>query len=119
MKKLAELAEIREKNKNKIALRHGLNNIRIVVGMGTCGIAAGARDVLGAFVDEINGTDLIETVTVTQSGCMGDCENEPVVQIIMPEKETVTYVHMNADKAKEVVSQHIKGGCPVAEYMKK
>ena len=108
MKTLAELAEIREKNKNKIALRHGLNNIRIVVGMGTCGIAAGARDVLGTFVDEINGTDLIETVTVTQSGCMGDCE-----------KETVTYVHMNADKAKEVVSQHIKGGCPVAEYMKK
>ena len=107
MKTLAELAEIREKNKNKIALRHGLNNIRIVVGMGTCGIAAGARDVLGTFVD------------VTQSGCMGDCENEPVVQIIMPEKETVTYVHMNADKAKEVVSQHIKGGCPVAEYMKK
>ena len=72
MKTLAELAEIREKNKNKIALRHGLNNIRIVVGMGTCGIAAGARDVLGAFVDEINGTDLIETVTVTQSGCMGE-----------------------------------------------
>ena len=68
MKTLAELAEIREKNKNKIALRHGLNNIRIVVGMGTCGIAAGARDVLGTFVDEINGTDLIETVTVTQSG---------------------------------------------------
>ena len=60
MKTLAELAEIREKNKNKIALRHGLNNIRIVVGMGTCGIAAGARDVLGTFVDEINGTDLIE-----------------------------------------------------------
>ena len=119
MKTLAELAEIREKNKNKIALRHGLNNIRIVVGMGTCGIAAGARDVLGTFVDEINGTDLIETVTVTQSGCMGDCENEPVVQIIMPEKETVTYVHMNADKAKEVVSQHIKGAGPVAEYMKK
>ena len=119
MKTLAELAEIREKNKNRIALRHGLNNIRIVVGMGTCGIAAGARSVLAAFADEINSTDLIETVTVTQCGCMGDCDNEPVVQVIMPEKETVTYVHMDADKAKKVVSQHIKGGCPVAEYMKK
>jgi len=119
MKTLAELAEIREKMQDKIALRRGLQDIRIVVGMGTCGIAAGAKPVLNAFVEEINSQELYNSVTVTQSGCMGDCGSEPIVQVIMPGKDPVTYVNMTADKAKKVVLEHIKGGVPVAEYMKK
>ncbi len=119
MKTLAELAEIREKMQDKIALRRGLQDIRIVVGMGTCGIVAGAKPVLNAFVEEINSQELFGSVTVTQSGCMGDCESEPTVQVIMPGKDPVTYVNMTADKAKKVVLEHIKGGVPVAEYMKK
>lgn len=119
MKTLAELAAIRESMRDKIAIRKGLADVRVVVGMGTCGIAAGAKAVLNAFVEEVNAQNLFETVTVTQSGCMGDCGNEPTVQIVAPGKDTVTYINMDADKAKKVVLEHLKGGAPVAEYMKK
>ena len=119
MKTLAELAAIRESMKDKIAIRRGVDDVRVVVGMGTCGIAAGAKAVLNAFVEEVNAQNLFETVTVLQSGCMGECECEPMVQVIMPGKDTVTYVNMDADKAKKVVLEHLKGGVPVAEYIKK
>lgn len=116
MKSLAELAAIREKMKNKVALREGEGEVRVVVGMATCGIAAGARPVLNAFVEEVNSAGLSDKVTVSQTGCIGICQYEPVVEIFEAGKEKTTYVKMNAEKAKRVVEEHLKGGNAVAEY---
>ena len=116
MKSLAELAAIREKMQNKVVIREGVNATRIVVGMATCGIAAGARPVLNAFVEEVNNQNLADSVTVTQTGCIGICQYEPVVEVYTPGQEKVTYIKMTAEKAKEVVEKHIKGGNVVTEY---
>ena len=116
MKSLAELAAIRDKMKDKVVLREGTNDTRIVVGMATCGIAAGARPVLGAFVEGVNREGLADSVTVSQTGCIGICQYEPVVEVYQPGKEKVTYVKMTAEKAERVVREHIKGGKVVEEY---
>ncbi len=116
MKSLAELAAIREKMKDRVVLREGQGDIRVVVGMATCGIAAGARPVLSAFVEGVANAGLSDKVTVTQTGCIGICQYEPVVEVFEAGKEKVTYVKMTADKAKEVIEKHLKGGAPVAEY---
>ncbi len=116
MKSLAELAAIKERMKDKVAIREGSGSIRVVVGMATCGIAAGARPVLSAFVDEVNQAGLTEKVTVTQTGCIGICQYEPVVEIFEEGKEKVTYVKMTAEKAARVVAEHIKGGRVVEEF---
>ena len=83
--------------------------------MATCGIAAGARPVLNAFVEGVAKANL-DNVTVTQTGCIGICQYEPVVEIFEDGKDKVTYVKMDADKAKKVIEQHIKGGKIVDEY---
>lgn len=116
MKSLAELQAIKDKMKDKVVLREGANDIRIVVGMATCGIAAGARPVLNAFVEEVNNEGLADKVTVSQTGCIGICQFEPVVEVFESGKEKVTYVRMTAEKAKEVVEKHIKGGEVIADY---
>lgn len=116
MKSLAELAAIKEKMQNKVVMREGSGDIRVVVGMATCGIAAGARPVLNAFVEAVNEENLSQKVTVTQTGCIGICQYEPVVEVFEAGKEKVTYVKMNAEKAKEVVEKHLKGGKPISEY---
>ncbi len=116
MKSLAELAAIREKMKDKVVLREGSGEIRVVVGMATCGIAAGARPVLNAFVEKVNEAGLSEKVTVSQTGCIGVCQFEPVVEVFEAGKEKVTYVKMTAEKAAEVVEKHLKGGEVISEY---
>ena len=116
MKTLAELAQIREKMKDKVGIREGVNGIRIVVGMATCGIAAGARPVLNTLVEEVSKEGLSSTATVTQTGCIGICQYEPVVEVFEAGKEKVTYVKVTPDMAKRIVAEHIKGGKPVAEY---
>ena len=116
MKSLQELAEIREKMKGRVALREGEQAIRIVVGMATCGIAAGARPVLNTIVEEVSKQNLIEKASVTQTGCIGICRLEPIVEVFEPGKEKITYVKMTSEKAKRVVSEHINGGTPVYEY---
>ena len=116
MKSLAELAAIKESMKGKVALREGSGDIRVVVGMATCGIAAGARPVLAAFVEGVSNAGLMDKVTVTQTGCIGICQYEPVVEIYEADKEKVTYVKMTAEKAQRVVEEHLKGGKIVAEY---
>ena len=116
MKSLAELQAIKDRMKNKVILREGTGEVRVVVGMATCGIAAGARPVLNAFVESINDSDLAGKVTVSQTGCIGICQFEPVVEVYEAGKEKVTYVKMTAEKAKEVVEKHLKGGDPIAEY---
>ncbi|MDD6251412.1 MAG: (2Fe-2S) ferredoxin domain-containing protein [Oscillospiraceae bacterium] len=116
MKSLAELQAIKEKMQNKVALRDGSGEMRVVVGMATCGIAAGARPVLSTFVEEINNSDLAGKVTVSQTGCIGLCQYEPIVEIYEADKEKITYVKMTPEKAKKVVEEHIKGGKVIAEY---
>lgn len=116
MKSLAELAAIREKMKDKIVLREGSSTTRIVVGMATCGIAAGARPVLNAFVDGVNKEGLGSDVVVSQTGCIGICQYEPVVEVYKAGEEKVTYVKMTVEKAEKVLKEHIKGGKVVTEY---
>ncbi len=116
MKSLAELAAIREKMKDKVILREGTGEIRVVVGMATCGIAAGARPVLNAFVEGVSKEGLSDKVTVSQTGCIGVCQYEPVVEIFEADKEKVTYIKMTPEKAAEVIEKHLKGGKVIAEY---
>ncbi len=116
MKSLAELAAIREKMKDKVGMRNADSETRVVVGMATCGIAAGARPVLNAFVEEVNNEGLADKVTVTQTGCIGICQYEPVVEVFEADKEKTTYVKMTPDRVKRVVAEHLKGGKVVAEY---
>ena len=116
MKSLAQLEAIKRRMRDKVVLREGSNEIRVVVGMATCGIAAGARPVLNAFVEQVNAEGLSDKVTVTQTGCVGICQFEPVVEIYEAGKEKVTYVRMTPEKAKEVVEKHLKGGNVVTEY---
>lgn len=116
MKTLEELSAIRDRMKSKVALREGSNDMRIVVGMATCGIAAGARPVLNKFVEEVDKAGLVGSVSVTQTGCIGMCKYEPVVEVMKAGEEKVTYIKMTAEKAAEVMEKHIKGGKPVLEY---
>ncbi len=116
MKSLAELSALRDSMKNKIGVRtdeHGAT--RIVVGMATCGIAAGARPVLTAFTEEVAKRNL-QNVIVSQTGCIGICQYEPVVEVTVPGQEKVTYVKMTPEKVARVVSDHIVNGNVVTEY---
>ena len=116
MKTLAELEAIRNKTLGDINMRlEGVDGVRIVVGMATCGIAAGARPVLNALVDEVKKRDL-KFVTVAQTGCIGMCRLEPIVEVYMPDQEKVTYVKMTADKASKIISEHIVNNKPVKEF---
>ena len=116
MKSLAELQAIRNKMIEQVNMRKDDNiDTRVVVGMATCGIAAGARPVLTAFVEEVNRRGL-QDVTVTQAGCIGMCKLEPIVEVFQPGKEKVTYVKMTPDKVARIVSEHLVNGTPVAEY---
>ena len=118
MKSLEELAAIRKKMQGKVGVRsEDESQTRVVVGMATCGIAAGARPVLNAFVEEVNNAGLNDKVSVSQTGCVGYCQLEPIVEIHEAGKDKVTYIHMTAEKAKEVVEKHLKGGNVVTEYL--
>ena len=116
MKSLAELQAIKDRMKNKIVLREGTGDIRVVVGMATCGIAAGARPVLNAFVEEVAAAGLNDKVSVSQTGCIGICQYEPVVEIHEAGKEKITYVKMTPEKVQTVVEKHLKGGNVVSEF---
>lgn len=116
MKSLAELQEIRNRALNQVNLRKEREDgVRVVVGMATCGIAAGARPVLNAFVKEVE-TRKLSNVMVTQTGCIGMCRLEPIVEVYVPGQEKVTYVHMTEDKVARVVAEHIINNRPVTEY---
>lgn len=116
MKSLEELRAIRDRARAGVDLRkEHQNDVRVLVGMATCGIAAGARPVLNAFVEEINKRNL-KNVVVTQTGCIGICQFEPVVEIIEPGKEKVTYVHMTPEKAVRIVNDHLVNANVVSEF---
>ena len=116
MKSLEELRAIREKMQGQVGMRsESESGTRVIVGMATCGIASGARPVLTTLSDAVLNNKL-EKVTVTQTGCIGLCQYEPIVEILEPGKEKVTYVKMNPKKALEVVEKHLIRGQVVVEY---
>ncbi len=116
MKSLAELAAIKERMKDKVVIREGSGEVRVVVGMATCGIAAGARPVLAAFVEGVAKAGLADKVSVTQTGCIGICQYEPVVEVYTSDTEKTTYVKMDPEKAARVIEEHLKNGNVVSEY---
>jgi NADP-reducing hydrogenase subunit HndB len=117
MKSIEELKAIRDKMQDKMNLRKedSGDTVRVIVGMATCGIAAGARPVLNKLVEEIGRRNL-QGVIVTQTGCIGVCRLEPVVEVYEPGKEKVTYVKMDAEKAAEVVSEHLVNHRVINKY---
>lgn len=116
MKSLAELEAIRQRTLEKVAMRkEGDDAVRVVVGMATCGIAAGARPVMTAFLDEIDKRGL-KNVTVSQTGCIGVCRLEPIVEVFVPGQEKVTYVKMKPEMVPVVVEQHLVNHQVVTDY---
>jgi NADP-reducing hydrogenase subunit HndB len=116
MKSLADLQAIRAKTLENINMRkEDSNAARVVIGMATCGIAAGARPVMLRFLEDIKEKDL-QHVTVSQTGCIGMCRLEPMVDVILPGQEKVTYVKVKPDMVDRIVKEHLIGGTPVAEY---
>ena len=116
MKSLAELQAIRERMQKQLDIRENDDDrVRVVVGMATCGIAAGARPVLTAFLDEVGKRNL-ENVSVTQTGCIGVCRLEPIVEVYVPGQEKVTYVKLTADMVPKIVSEHLVNRRVVTEY---
>lgn len=117
MKSLAELQALRDEMKGKIGIRHDeKDNIRIVVGMATCGIAAGARPVLQALTEEVEKRKL-DNVTIAQTGCIGICQYEPVVEIYEGNKDKVTYVKMTPEKMVRIINDHIVNGNIINEFV--
>jgi len=116
MKSLAELAAIRDRMKQNATMREdGDRAVKIVVGMATCGIAAGARAVINEITAELAKRGL-EHVTVAQTGCIGMCKLEPIVDVIVPDQEKITYVLVSPDKIAKIISDHVVNGNPVQEY---
>ena len=117
MKSLKELEAIRDPMRQTVNTRESdSNTIRVVVGMATCGISAGARPVLNAIVEEL-ARENVAGVQVTQTGCIGICQYEPVVEVYEPGKEKVTYVKMTPEKAIRMVHHHLMNGEPVQDYI--
>ena len=116
MKSLEELKAIREKMQGQVGFRsENENGTRIVVGMATCGIAAGARPVLEAFIEEVQKRNL-KNVIVSQTGCIGVCRLEPIAEVYIPGQEKTTYVKLNADKVPKIVNEHLVNKKTVSEY---
>ena len=115
MKSIADLEKIRQKTLSAVNLRRESEGTRIVVGMATCGIAAGARPVINACIDEIGKRNMLNVV-VAQTGCIGMCRYEPIVEVTLPGQEKVTYVHVKPEMVARIVSEHVVNGNPVVEY---
>jgi len=111
-----DLARIRDAARYKIALRQGAGRVRINVHMGTCGIAAGARQILTSVMKEIEGKSL-QDVIVTNSGCAGLCSQEPMMTIqVLGEPAPIKYVYLTPDKVRKIIESHVLNGQVVKEY---
>ena len=115
MKSLEELKKLRDEAVKNVEMRNTGKDVRVVVGMATCGISAGARPVLSTFVEEVAKRNL-DNVSVVQTGCIGMCTYEPIVEVYTPDKEKVTYIHVDSEKAKRIVSEHLVNNRVVVEY---
>ena len=117
MKSLEELRAIRERMQSQVSMRaEDHNHTRVVVGMATCGIASGARPVLTKLSSLVQEKGLTDKVAVTQTGCIGLCQYEPIVEVMEPGKQKITYIKMTPEKAEEVLERHLIGGHIVEEY---
>ncbi|NMB46011.1 MAG: (2Fe-2S) ferredoxin domain-containing protein [Firmicutes bacterium] len=116
MKSLDELKKLREKAQETIRLREQTEGTKVIVGMGTCGIAAGAREVMLTLIDELQKKNLSDVV-VTQTGCAGLCEKEPLVEVIRPGEPKITYGYMTPEKVRSMVTSHIVNGQVIGEYV--
>lgn len=116
MKSLEDLARLRDEVRERMKVREGARAVRITVGMGTCGIAAGARDVMNALLDELAKRGLTD-VTVTQTGCAGLCEYEPLVEVARPGQPKVTYSYVTPEKIRQIVAQHVVNGQIIGEWV--
>ncbi|MDR5659371.1 (2Fe-2S) ferredoxin domain-containing protein [Serpentinicella sp. ANB-PHB4] len=116
MKSIADLEKIRKEALDKINLRKENKGTRIVVGMATCGIASGARPVMMALIEEVKKRNL-DNVVVTQTGCIGACNMEPMIEVYKEGNEKVTYIKMTPEKAKQVILEHIVNGNEINEFM--
>lgn len=116
MKTLEDLKQVREKALEQMKIREGKFSAKIVIAMGTCGIAAGAREVMAAILDELDKRG-ISDVSVTQTGCKGLCEQEPTVDVIRVNEPAVTYGYVDPDKARQIVAQHIVNGSIIGDWV--
>ncbi|HAX70196.1 MAG TPA: 2Fe-2S ferredoxin [Anaerolineae bacterium] len=116
IKSLEELKRVREEALAKKQLKATPGNVQVIVAMGTCGIAAGARDTMKSVLNFIEAENL-SGVTVTQTGCMGMCEQEPIIQVVMGDQPKVTYGKVNAEVAAQIMKQHVQGGSPLKDHV--
>lgn len=114
IKSLEELKRIREEALQKKQMKATVGNVQVIVAMGTCGIAAGARDTMKSVLNYIE-TEKVSGVTVTQTGCIGLCEQEPIVQVVLGDQPKVVYGKVNAQVAEKIMKQHVQDGQPVKE----
>jgi NADP-reducing hydrogenase subunit HndB len=115
---LEELRSLRESKKKELGKRDvGDKNIQVIIGMGTCGIAAGAKQTLDAFLQELDEKNLTDQVSVTQTGCMGLCYVEPTVEVIMPDMPGVIYGKVDAEVARKIVRKHIQGKAMINDHV--
>jgi len=115
MKSLEELKKLRDESKKNMEMRDTDKKTRIVVGMATCGISAGARPVLQTLVEEVDKKNLSD-VQIVQTGCIGICRYEPIVEVYKPGEEKVTYIFVDSRKARIIIDEHIINGKVVSEY---
>ncbi len=116
IKSLEELKRVREEALQKKKMKATPGNIQVIVAMGTCGIAAGARDTMKSVLSFIE-TNSLSGVTVTQTGCIGMCEQEPIVQVVIGDQPKVVYGKVNAEVAVQIMKQHVQNGTPVKDYV--
>ena len=116
IKSLEELKRVREEALQKKKMKATLGNVQVIVAMGTCGIAAGARDTMKSVLNFIE-TNNLSGVTVTQTGCIGMCEQEPIVQVMIGDQPKVVYGKVNAEVAAQIMKQHVQDGLPVKDYV--
>lgn len=116
IKSLEELKRVREEALQKKKMKATPGNVQVIVAMGTCGIAAGARDTMKSVLNFIE-TNNLSGVTVTQTGCIGMCEQEPIVQVVVGDQPKVVYGKVNAEVAAQIMKQHVQDGLPVKDYV--
>lgn len=116
IKSLEELKRVREETLEKKKVKAASGDVQVIVAMGTCGIAAGARDTMKSILNYIE-TQNVSGVTVTQTGCMGMCEQEPIVQVLVGDQTKVVYGKVDAQVAEQIMKQHVQNGTPVKDYI--
>ena len=116
IKSLEELKRVREEALQKKQMKAAAGNVQVIVAMGTCGIAAGARDTMKSVLNFIE-TNNLSGVSVTQTGCIGMCEQEPILQVVIGESPKVTYGKVNVEVAEQIMKQHVQNGLPVKDYV--